>query len=296
MPSSRIEDRLLSDESLDRLTRASIADDYNPYALFEWPDQLPKDAWWMSRDLLTVYETPYMERLDTETLQALSRWESIHFYSLNIHGIRELLAAVVERIHAPGYASWSEFFHRFIAEENDHMWFFAQFCLRYGSKIYPDKTLKTPDASRDAETESFLVFARILLFEELVDHFNMRMAQDESLPPIVRQLNRVHHQDESRHIAAGRHFVKALHARVAERLTPDALGELDAYLRRYMRAMIESLYNPAVYRDAGVPDPYAFRAALLEHPARKLRDLTFVHRTLAFLTRHKILSSADLAS
>ena len=44
------------------------------------------------------------------------------------------------------------------------------------------------DRNRDPEAESFLVFARILLFEELVDHFNMRMAKDESLPEIVRAL------------------------------------------------------------------------------------------------------------
>jgi len=286
----------MPDESLDKLTRASIAHDYNPYSLFDWPERLPADAWWMSRELLTVYDTPAMERLDTSTLQALSRWESIHFYSLNVHGIRELLAAVVQRIHAPGYGAWSEFFHRFIAEENDHMWFFAQFCLRYGAKIYPDKSIKTPPPSLDPEAETFLVFARILLFEELVDHFNTRMAQDESLPDIVRHLNRVHHEDESRHIAAGRHFVKELHARLSSRLAPAALLELDVYLRRYLQAMLEMLYNPAVYRDAGVADPYAFRAALLDQPTRKLHHRKFVQRTLGFLSSHKILSGPDALS
>ena len=278
---------------LDKLTRASIEHDYNPYKLFEWPDEFPKDTWWMSPELLTVHGTPFMERLDTKTLQALSKWESINFYSLNVHGIRELLVGVVLRIHMPGYASWSEFFHRFIAEENDHMWFFAEFCLRYGSKIYPDKSIKTSDPNIDTDTENFLVFARILLFEELVDYFNSRMAKDDRLPLIVREINRVHHEDESRHVAAGRHFVKELHTRLVAKIAPEALEKIEIYLRRYMQSMLQMLYNPSVYRDAGVADPYVMWEQLVADPARNAHHAAFVKRSMGFLSSNNILSNAE---
>src|SRR5713101_2272728 len=111
--------------TLQRLVAASVSGYYNPYVTFEWPAELPPEQWWMSPDLLTVDDTPLMGELDGNTLRALSKWESINFYSLNVHGIRELLVEVVRRVHTPGFEEMSEFFHHFTGEENEHMWFFA---------------------------------------------------------------------------------------------------------------------------------------------------------------------------
>lgn len=128
---------------LNRLTSKSIDDYYNPYQLFEWPDSLPENMWWMSPELTTTYGTEAAERLTENQLFALSRHESINFYSLNVHGIRELLIEVTKRIHTSGFETPSEFFHHFIGEENEHMWFFAEFCLRYGKKIYRQPGVST---------------------------------------------------------------------------------------------------------------------------------------------------------
>ncbi len=276
--------------ALERLTKISIAKAQSPYDRFDWPTELSEDAWWMSDNLLSVHATKLADGLDEPQRKRLGKWESIHFYSLNIHGIRELLSAVVHRIHTPGFEPSSEFFHRFIAEENEHMWFFAQFCQRYGSKVYPDRSMKLGPASDDLEVESFIIFARILIFEELVDHFNVRMGSDSALPPIVQQLNRVHHEDEARHIAAGRQIVKHLYARLAKRLDAPARKQLDLYLRRYIQACLESLYNPTVYRDAGIADPYGFRTEVLGDPARRACHRKFLGRTVQFLSNNDIIS------
>jgi hypothetical protein len=279
--------------ALERLTKKSIAHAEAPYARFDWPTELSEDAWWMSDDLLSVHATRLAQCLDESQRKRLGKWESIHFYSLNIHGIRELLSAVVHRIHAPGFESSSEFFHRFIAEENEHMWFFAQFCQRYGGKIYPDRSMKLGPASEDPEVDSFIIFARILIFEELVDHFNVRMGSDPALPPIVRQVNCVHHKEEARHIAGGRQIVKHLYARLAKRLDRAARKQLDLYLRRYIEACLESLYNPTVYRDAGIADPYGFRSEVLEDPARRLHHRKFLGRTVRYLSQNDIISDPE---
>ena len=42
---------------LDRLSSMSIEDYYNPYRVFQWPDSLPADMWWMSPDLMSTYGT-----------------------------------------------------------------------------------------------------------------------------------------------------------------------------------------------------------------------------------------------
>ncbi|MFE9613354.1 diiron oxygenase [Streptomyces sp. NPDC006012] len=269
---------------LERLSAKSIDDYYNPYRIFEWPDRLPDEMWWMSPELTTTHGTELAGSLPPEQLYALSRFESVNFYSLNVHGIRELLIEVVNRIHTAGFEAPSEFFHHFIGEENEHMWFFAEFCLRYGGKIYrqPAGAAATVPSSK---VESLLVFARIMIFEELVDHYNSAMAADERLHETIRGINRIHHQDESRHIAFGRELVQLLFEDVKRTASEQELEEISAYLRRYMTHSFESLYHPQVYRDAGFERPHEIRRTLLESPARVLAEERTFRKTSKYLKK-----------
>lgn len=271
----------------------SVDDYYNPYRMFEWPETLPEDQLWMSRDLLSVYGTPVMDTLDEEQVRRLSMWESVNFYSLNVHGIRELLTEVVNRVHMPGFEVPSEFFHHFIGEENEHMWFFAEFCRRYGRKIYYFPRIKLT-APADEAVENFLVFARILLFEEIVDHYNMRMAEDESLHETVRQINRIHHRDESRHIAFGRELVSLLWGRLAGRLHATELAAIRDYLLSYFRFSLHSFYSLDAYEDAGIPDPLAFRRRLIESPERARAHERIARKPLSFLRKAGIFEEATV--
>ncbi|MEU6874469.1 diiron oxygenase [Streptomyces sp. NPDC046751] len=269
---------------LDRLTTKSIDDYYNPYRLFEWPESLPEQMWWMSPELTTIHGTSFEGSLTEQQRFTLSKYESVNFYSLNVHGIRELLIEVTRRIHTKGFETPSEFFHHFIGEENEHMWFFAEFCLRYGGKIYRQPAGASVETAKTS-AESLLVFARILIFEELVDHFNSRMALDDRLHETIRALNRIHHQDESRHIAFGRELVTALWADVRRTATEEELTAVSEYLRRYMTYSFESLYNPQVYRDAGLADPLAVREELLASPVRPAFEQSVFRKTSKFLEK-----------
>lgn len=173
------------------------------------------------------------------------------------------------------------------------MWFFATFCLKYGKKIYADKKLKLHVDIEDPDVESFLVFSRVLIFEELVDYFNIRMGKDEMLHPIIRQVNAIHHQDESRHIAFGREIVRQLYERLQPKQTPERLQELDQYLQRYIAASVSSLYSPTVYQDAGVPEPYKARTELLANPARREENRKIMKRTVDYFVNSGILSTGD---
>ncbi|MGW2018567.1 diiron oxygenase [Streptomyces sp. NPDC001927] len=280
-------------EVLERLSSRSIEEYYNPYQQFDWPDRLEEKQLWMTPELLTVYGTPHFDELGEATIQRLSKWESINFYSLNVHGIRELLIEVVGRIHMPGFEVPSDFFHHFIGEENEHMWFFAEFCRRYGHKIYGSTAMRA-DSAWEPEVENFLVFARILFFEELVDHYNTRMAQDESLCHTIREVNRIHHQDESRHIAFGRELVSLLFTRMRESVPAARVAEVEAYLKRYVVYSVNSLYNPHVYRDAGIADPLALRNALVADERRRPYERKAIRKPLAFFLKTGIFSDDTL--
>lgn len=271
---------------LDRLEQMAESGYYNPYTIFEWPDSIEADKPWMSENLTTLAGTEMWEELTREQQLALTRYEAINFFSLNIHGIRELLSEVVMRIHDRTYEGVSEFLHHFIGEENEHMWFFAQFCLRYGGKLYPPQPALKADsvAHLSPVARELVVFARILIFEEIVDYYNAHMATDPSLPHIAREINRVHHQDESRHVAFGRMLFTNLLGQVVKR-DPAEVPVIAEYLESYLRYSIATLYDPAAYRDAGIPDALALRRRALGHPARTEAHDRVLKRTRSFLSK-----------
>ncbi|KAA2255354.1 diiron oxygenase [Solihabitans fulvus] len=278
---------------LDRLSTKSIEDYYNPYRVFEWPETLPENMWWMSPDLTSTHGSEVVRDLGEEQLHRLSKYESVNFYSLNVHGIRELLIEVTRRIHTTDFEAPSEFFHHFIGEENEHMWFFAEFCSRYGHKIY--KQPRGGNASVPAsEAESLLVFARILIFEELVDYYNAKMAQDTGLHDTIRQVNRIHHQDESRHIAFGRELVAILFDDFRVGASEEELRNVERYLKRYVSYSFESLFNPQVYRDAGIEDPLEFRSTLLNSPTRHEFEQRVFRKPLSYLVKTGIFRDKNL--
>ena len=276
-------------EVLDRLVAMSKEDYYNPYQVFQWPDSLPEDQYWMSPELMSVHGTKAAENLTEDQLKAISKWESINFYSLNVDGIRELITEIIGRIHTRDFAVSSEYFHHIVGEENEHMWFFATFCLNYGGKLYPDKGIKFEDQS-EGEIAHFLVFSRLLIFEEIVDFFNKKMGVDERLHPTIRQVNAIHHQDESRHVAFGRQIVSLLHSQLREKLDAEQLAGLETSLKRYIRMSVDSLVNPAAYRDAGIPNPYQLRTEVLADPAFKNLEQQMLKRTMSYMVKEGIFA------
>jgi hypothetical protein len=278
---------------LDRLSEKSVTDHYNPFTHFAWPDSLPEEMWWMSPSLMTIHGTEVEAELSESQKMALSKWESINFYSMNVHGIRELLIEVVDRIHTRGFEVPSEFFHHFIGEENDHMWFFAEFCLRYGGKLYSGLRLKT-EPEQNTDIANLLVFSRILLFEEVVDHFNTVMAGDELLHETIREINRVHHRDESRHIAFGRELVGMLFDDVRTRMTDAQRAETETYLKNYIAVTLNSFCNPVVYRDAGLDSIPDLRSRVLADPARRAAVRRAVRKPMGFFLKRGIFTDDTL--
>lgn len=266
---------------LEKLTKSSIAHDRDPRRRFEWPEVLGAEEWLMPPELMSVHDTPLAASLDRRTLRSLSKWELMNFFSLTLHGERELLMVISRRIHTDGFEEPSDFFHRFIAEENNHIWFFSEFCRRYG-RIYPDSTVSVASEDLRPELEVFLSFLRVLIFEEIGDHLNIRMSADSRLPPIVRALNAAHHGDESRHIAAGRQIARRLHALLG-RLSPEEEAAFLDQLKEYVSFTVQSFYNPQMYADAGIRDAYGFRRELLRQPGRRKQHGLFLGRSLAFL-------------
>ncbi|MGF1608807.1 MAG: diiron oxygenase [Kiloniellales bacterium] len=255
-------------ETLDKLSKKSKRHYCSPYDRFDWPDSISTSSYWMSPELLSVYDTEFWDELPEEQRNALSKWEMVSFLSLNIHGIKDLLFSVIDLIHTDTFEDASEYFHHFIDEENNHMWFFAEFCRRYAKKMYENKRI-TLDRNDSVEAEHFITFSRILIFEKMVAYYNQYMMKDGRLDPILQGINKMHFSEESRHLAMGQEMIRVLGKRVRESDAAPTMAEIRRSLDDYATLCVNSFYNPAAYRDAGIAEPYAFRRKLLAHPARR---------------------------
>ncbi len=253
---------------LAKLCAASRVDFANPYAGFAWPEAVDPAAWYMSPELVSLHGTDAWNRLDESGRRRLAFYEAVNFMSLNIHGERALLEGLSHRLHTPATGDVSDYLHHFVDEENKHMVYFAGFCLRYAGKIYPELSWTAPREFEPGE-EEFLFYARVLLFEEIVDVYNARMARDTRLAPVARAINEMHHRDETRHLAFGRRQVSRLFERAAPSWKPETLAGVREHLAQYLTATWKSYYNPQAYRDAGLSDAFALREAAFEDPERR---------------------------
>jgi P-aminobenzoate N-oxygenase AurF len=215
---------------LDTLVALSKEADRAERYAFDWPATLPADNLWMSRDLLSVTGTEVEHGLSRDSLLRLCEYECLNFFSLNVHGIRDLLRGVLVWSHHPSMECYSAFLEHFLIEETQHLRFFAEFCRRYWRRTYPARNIEFPDHAGPAERR-FVTFAGILIFEETGHFYNRRMMTDPDLPPIIRAVNGAHYDDEGRHIAAGLQMVSDLYDAAAQSAVEEDLARLHAKVR-----------------------------------------------------------------
>jgi hypothetical protein len=259
-------------ETADRLCASSRRAYQNPYEAIDWPDVVERPAWFTSPELISLYATPAWDALGDDERRELSFWEAVNFYSLNLHGEQALMEGLARRLHQPGLEEVTDYLHHFLDEENKHSIWFGTFCRRYAGRVYPDRTLSfagEPAFARDHAPgeDDVLFFARVAIFEELVDRYNSAMGRDERLLPIARQINARHHAEETRHLVFGRHVVEHLWARHRPGWSDETVEGVRVHLAGYLVSTWRAYYNPDAYRDAGLLEPHALARQTWEHPA-----------------------------
>jgi hypothetical protein len=249
--------------TVKRLCEVSREDFANPF-LVDWPEQLdPETDWYTSPELISLYGTPEYEELSEQQRKRLSFCEAINFYSLNIHGEKSLIEGLAHRLYRKESQVVSPYLHHFLDEENKHMVYFGGFCMRYAGKVYPERKMMFPREFAPGE-EDFLFFTRVMIFEEIVDVYNVRMSLDQRLAPIARQINAMHHRDEARHLVFGRKLVRSLFEEYKDKWEADTLALIRDYIAGYIRTTWKEYYNADVYKDAGLANPFDLRDRLFE--------------------------------
>jgi hypothetical protein len=275
---------------VERLSRVSVEQAFDPFTLLVWPEQLDREQWFTSPRFISLYGTDVYEEMSEAERRRLSFFEAVNFYSLNIHGERMLIQGLCQRLYQSGNEIISPYLHHFLAEENKHMFYFGNFCARYAGKIYPEKKMTFEREYAPGE-EDFLFFAKVVIFEEIVDVHNREMSRDDRLVPISQQINFLHHFEEKRHLSFGRKLLRDLLARYRDAWSSETLTRVRQYLAEYFQATWKEYYNPEVYRDAGLPDAFALRRRALDHPRCRQHRQSVSAGCLAFFRNAGILEN-----
>ena len=164
----------------------------------------------------------------------------------------------------------------FLKEEAAHTEVFKRFCLTYGGKIFRDRHVRFPQEFLPGE-ETFEFFARALIFEEIADFYNRKLAADDNLWRLAREIHRYHAEDEARHIAFGRLYVSTLWEELGRRWTVEDKARIAGSLNRYLHSVQRLYVNPDVYQEIGMSPEVREEilrsghwTAIAEQSARKL--------------------------
>jgi len=259
-------DRIDTGPLAPRLTKASRKFFWNVYDYIEWPESIDGATWYMAPELISIYGTEKWESLDQRARTQLSLSELGNFFSLTLQGERPLVQGLVHRLYLKSTdPEVTEYLHHFVDEENKHMVMFGEFCNRYIGKVYAEKKLAFGREYAKGE-EEVAFFCKVLVVEELGDYYNVAMQEDERIQPLAARINWIHHRDEARHMAFGRRFLQSLAERWLAEWSPETTQGFQAWLAQYLRSSWSDFYNPMMYKDAGLDDPYGIRTLALDHP------------------------------
>ena len=252
-------------QRLDALSRENF---YNVYDSIEWPDQLDPNRTAMAPELTTLAGTDYWSCLSDEQIRLLTIAETATLFSNTLNGERILVAGLAGQIYSSKVSpEVTDYLHHFLDEENKHMIMFGVFCNRYIGRVYPEKKIQFQQA-QSQEEELLRFYALAMVVEAYGDFYNVRAMTDDACEPVVRRISELHHLDEARHLSFDRSFLTELAAETLPAMAPDQLGRFQAWLAGFMRTNWLTFYNPAAYRDAGIPDPYEVAQVAFAHPAQ----------------------------
>ncbi|MBL4773049.1 MAG: diiron oxygenase [Alcanivoracaceae bacterium] len=254
-------------ERTNKLIQLSIDNHIFAFSHFDWPDSLCENEYWFSPDALSIANTAIEKDLSEEQKIKLSKWECVNSFSLNNSGERELIHEVSRVMHELPIGQSKEYLHHLIDEENQHMWYFNKFCNLYAGKVYSDKKLQLKKEKIPKDIDHFLVFARVLIFEEIGHYYNIMNSKDDRVNQFVRQINKAHYSEEARHITFGRRLLELLAEKALS--SPENILKIKSELDKSVQMNINALYNPSMYRDTGLEKPMLIRSRLLEDDNRK---------------------------
>ncbi len=261
--SVELESASVLSKQINVLNRLSQENAIDPLVSLDFSNAPSPDQFWMSEHLISLYGEPEYEQLNYENKKKLSQLEFSLLCSLSCIGESEVISAVMQLMLRSRYEAVRKYLYFFIKEENNHIYMFSEFSRRYG-KLYPVTYSHVISTTwEEPLLNDLLIFVNILIFEELINDLNRVLAKDQSLPILIRELNRIHSLDEGRHIAFGRQLLKTLAEDVLQKISLETLSKIQKQIADYLSVRHHEYHNVEIYRTIGILNPIALRDRLI---------------------------------
>ena len=270
-----------------RLLNGSVRRSYDPEVAIDWDAPLEEGKYFLPKEVLSLYGTPYWDELTEEQRIALSREEMANILSVGLWFENILNRGLL--LHLLREDPTSPFAHYVLTEMGDecrHMTMFSKVIARAGARPYgmglTDRVLAAllPHALHGS-----LLWVGALIGEEIFDAQQRRIMGAPELQPIVAQLMRIHVTEEARHIRFAREGVvhRMANASRLERLLVSHLNGLGGPVMR------RALVHRGIYHRAGLDVERAYREATSNPHHREMARVGFAPLA-AFLEENGLMS------
>lgn len=259
----------------------------NPFTRVSYQDSLDRGKLQFPEKILSLYHHPIYNELTDDQKWKLSLYETINFFSINIHGERSLVKDLEDRIYNKstigGAFEVGKYLQHFIYEENSHTYMIAGYCYRYADGVMKDASVKLGDPKLSMVCQDLLFFGRVFIFENFLDYLNTNAARDETLDVTVRQIHHFHHVEEVRHMAFDRAAISYCVAEARRQGLHNELEVVGELLLKFSKIAVQRLYSPNVYTLIGIGDANAIAREAQSTPHRVEIDNEWVSKPKQFL-------------
>jgi hypothetical protein len=268
------------ERTAERLLRSTAARAYDPDLDIDWSAPLADDKGYILEHRCTLYGTELWQRLTPRQRLELGRHEAASVASTGIW-LEFVLLRMLARLAYQGDPASSHVQYALaeMAEECRHSTMFARLIERLGVPVQrPPALIHAAGALLPTIARGPAMWGAVLLGEELIDRYQREQADDESIQPLMRMVNRIHIMEEARHIG----FARAELARTAAAVPRAQLPYHRLVLAQVGFIVARSLVSPEVYRAVGL-DPRAARRAALANPYHQQTIRYGGEKIMAFL-------------
>jgi hypothetical protein len=284
---------LLSHASFEKGISKSLLRVPTPPALDQTRLQFPER-------LVSLYHHPVYRELDDQQRWRLGLLETVNFFSINIHGERSLVRELVLRVHRASALGNSpvihEYLQHFVHEENAHTFMLAGYCWRYADGVLKDQGLSAGQTALSPAGEELLTFGRTWVLESFLDFLNREAMRDDALDDVPRQIHRVHHIDEARHMSFDKAVIRACVDRLRAEGRDDELATIADQLAAYGQHAVRRLTNASIYKQLGLAKPMELSWEIEQLPERRRSEADWLSAGKAFLASVGLSPSRKVTS
>lgn len=274
-----------------RLLRSTAARSYDPELDIDWSAPLAEGKGFLLAHRSTLYGTHLWERMTPEQRLELGKHEAASIVGFGIW-LETILMRMLAKVAYDGDPATRHVRYAFaeLAEECRHSTMFAMMIERIGTPVYrPNPVIHRLGKNLPAIAHGPTMWGAILLGEELTDRYQREMADDDTIQPLMRMVNRIHIMEEARHIG----FARAELVRSSARLSRAERAWHRGMLAHIGYMVARNLISPEVYRSVGL-DPREARRVALANPHHRETIRYGGEKIMAFLGENGLVGQPGM--